>query len=188
MSATLALELLYEYACVTLPAVAPGISVVFGHREIVRQINQGLGCANRVVFDPFDTVSTDDPARGLGQNPRSVASLGEGFAIYLWTYDASSPEKELVQWRAARVLYDKVRLMLYLAAGDGTIGTPIGVKSVGWVPQRERGLGCEMRLVCTIGAKIADEDTICALLDAAALRYREGTADESILTILRAEE
>lgn len=133
-------------------------SFVFGHREVIKQTNQGPGRANRVVFDPFDSPSEDGPPRDPGQPERPLATLEEGFNIYCWARDASAPRDELAQWRAARLLYDAVRRAIYLATTDEDVGTPVAIKSFGWVPgpPGELPFGAEIKLGCRIASKVPD--------------------------------
>ena len=102
---------LYQHTKTRLATLGVDAEVVFGEREVAKQINQGPGRANRVVFAPGDENgglgSYDGPVKP-GRNPRSLWDWMLLFRVYLWAYDASKPEDELVQWAAVVELHDYV--------------------------------------------------------------------------------
>lgn len=155
MTDTLALPKLYAGVQAVFTAEGTTAALSFGWREPSKQINQGAGRANRIVFvpgDPGGALGKNGPARYPGRNPKPLATLAELFTVYVWAYDPSFPENELVQYKAARFLYDA----WYRAAYHAARGT-FAVSSAKWnIEKNERRFGAEIEAVCTIDAMIPD--------------------------------
>jgi hypothetical protein len=102
---------LVQHTKTKLTALGVTAEVAFGEREVAKQINQGPGRANRVVFAPGDDSgnlgSYEGPVKP-GRNPRSLWDWMLLFRVYVWAYDSSKPEDELVQWAAVVELHDVV--------------------------------------------------------------------------------
>lgn len=85
--------------------------VAFGDREVTKQINQGTGRANRVVFAPGDdggNLGGYGPPAKIGRNPRHLWEWQLTARVYVWAYDGAAPNDELAQWCAAVELHDRV--------------------------------------------------------------------------------
>lgn len=88
----------------------------FGDREHTKQINQGPGRANRVVFaagDDAGNLGTYGPAeqfppshKRLPKPPRTLWTLKLNVRIYIWAYDGDAPRDELRQFVACSELHD----------------------------------------------------------------------------------
>lgn len=88
-------------------------AVLFGRAHILRQDNQGPGTANRVVIAPGDPSSGDWGPLSAGRKAHVRAYPGEAqhserVTIDVWAYDGSAPPDEGVQYRALRVLWNRV--------------------------------------------------------------------------------
>jgi hypothetical protein len=85
--------------------------VVFGRREVAKQINQGPGRANRVVFAPGDDGGSlggyDAPVKP-GRNPRSLWDWMFIGRVYVWAYDPAAPNDEAANWESLVDLHDLV--------------------------------------------------------------------------------
>lgn len=155
MSDILALEKLFKDVAARLQAEAPSVVVVFGWREPSRQLNQGVGGGNRIVFTPGaptgdlgKVVGPDKP----GRNPRPLATLQEAFTVLIWGYDSSLPEDELAQYKATRLLYDT-----WFRACVLSFHARFHIISQAWSTERkERQLGAVIQAVCTVDAMIPD--------------------------------
>lgn len=165
MSEVFALPLLFDAMSAILAAdVIPPPTMKFGWKEVAKQINQGTGRANRIVFAPGDEhfefgkdLAPDKP----GRNPRPLATEEELFTAYIWAVDNSDRNNERLQYEAARALYDAWRRALYLAThtdGDNGIG-PAAVVMQRWSKsgdRLERPFGAEIIAVCTVQAMVPD--------------------------------
>jgi hypothetical protein len=102
---------LFDHTKEALAAANVTAQVAFGEREIAKQVNQGSGRGNRVVFAPGDEGGAlggyDAPVKP-GRNPRSLWDWMLLFRVYIWAYDLSAPEEELKQWAAVVELHDHV--------------------------------------------------------------------------------
>ena len=117
-----------------------------------------------VPGDPSGGVGPMLPARNPGGDPRSLATLGELFTVYISATDATAPEDERKQYEATRALYDAWYRAVYLAA-RGTFE----VQSLDWnVSKNERRHGAELVCVCAIEAKIPDAPYTLAPVDTTA--------------------
>lgn len=88
-------------------------NVVFGRSHLVRQDNQGTGTANRVVVAPggpnddsWGTIKV--PTKAHARAYPGEAMHAELVTIDVWAYDASGPTDEAKQYRAMRVLWNRV--------------------------------------------------------------------------------
>ncbi|WP_437623385.1 hypothetical protein [Sorangium sp. So ce1151] len=85
--------------------------VVFGRREPAKQVNQGAGRANRVVFAPGDDSGSlggyEAPVKP-GRNPRPLWDWTFVGRVYVWTFDPAAPNDEVAQWESLVELHDFV--------------------------------------------------------------------------------
>lgn len=163
MTTVLALPLLVERVTTLFAADGTTANVVFGWREVAKQINQGTGRANRVVFEPGDNLALGDirGANQPGRNPRPIATLGELCTVYVWAFDSSAPSSEIVQYTAARLLFDAVVRAIHLSAvGHSTVAARIGysISKPRWIRDNpERAFGAEIAFTLSVDAMIPDE-------------------------------
>jgi hypothetical protein len=102
-----------EYVSLKLPAyfasLSPAIAatVLVGWRQRAKQINQGPGGANRIVFDD-DTGRSGkfSAATQPGRNPRPLWNWERAIRMSVWAVDASDPSNELKQMTAAENLLE----------------------------------------------------------------------------------
>lgn len=161
--AVLALEVLYETVRARLAEEQPTTMVVFGWREPGKQVNQGVGQANRVCFVPGAELEGGKyaGARAPGRNPRPLGTLLELCTVRCWAFDGTDPNSELAQWRAARLLHDAVYRAIQLAMRTAeianlTVGEAFGKPR--WVrPNTERAFGAELEFTLTVESMIPDE-------------------------------
>lgn len=166
MSEVFALPLLFDAVSAILATdVVPAPAMAFGWKEAAKQINQGSGRANRIVFAPGDEVfgfGKDLPPDKPGRNPKPLATEEELFTVYIWAVDRTDTS-ERAQYEAARLLYDGWRRAMYLAThtdGDFGIG-PMSIVSQRWNKGNqknmiERPYGAEIIAVCTVNAMVPD--------------------------------
>lgn len=158
MSDCLVLSSVFEAAREILLVEDGGtMSVVFGWREPAKQINQGLGTANRVIFVPGNElrIGAYGAAKYPGRNPRPMGSLVEQFTVYVWAYDSTAPNDELVQYRAWRLLHDAVVRAVFLAGKR--VGSQILLTDGQYIrPPNERIYGVEAKLIFTADTMIPD--------------------------------
>lgn len=100
-------KLLAECGPVTAPAV------LFGRGHLDRQDNQGPGTANRVVVAPGDPDSGAWGELSAPMRPHVRAYPGEAkhsetVTLDVWGYDSSATADEGAQYRAMRVLWNRV--------------------------------------------------------------------------------
>lgn len=126
-------------------------SVVFGTREVARQINQGTGLANRVVFEPLQSpvVAKLAPARMPGGNPPRILAGDVAATVYVWAYDGTTrgaAEDERSQYEAVRNLFIRTVQAIWRAnAGQVTWGDVRKVNP----DKRESVLGQEWAVTIT---------------------------------------
>lgn len=180
MTDILALEQLYTDVKADFTEDSATTAFAFGRKEVTKQINQGTGRANRIVFVPglypSGDLGKDLPPRNPGRNPRSIATLGEVFTVFVWAYDGTAAipatdtepavpaaaENEFKQYKAARLLYDDWRAALYRATHkDEELDEPtvarVTILDQRWVTEKnERRFGAEIQVVCVIEAMVPD--------------------------------
>lgn len=165
MAIVLALPKLFTDVSALVTATTPGVVCAFGWREPYKHV-AGASAA-RLVFVPGDangSLGEDLPARNIGRNPRPIATLGELFHVFVTAYDASAPENELAQYKAARILFDEWRRAMHVAA-HGTFE----IQSARWnTDKTERRYGAEIVVTCAIQSMIPDAED-GSLSDASAL-------------------
>lgn len=88
-------------------------AVLFGRGHLTRQDNQGAGTANRVVIAPGQPQDDSWGTLRVGRKAHVRAYPGEAqhdelVTIDVWAYDSSAPTDEAVQYRALRVLWNRV--------------------------------------------------------------------------------
>jgi hypothetical protein len=150
---------------------ANGITAVVdvGWRKRDRQINQGPGGANRVVFTP----SNDDgdggsmgPVRFPGNRNvrdavdsppvatiRSLASWERLVLVSVWGVDSTDQQNESAQIEATETLLEWVVRAVHSAPGAFAAASFGKVK---WTPPPERSFGLEARVELTFSQPIYD--------------------------------
>ena len=107
-----------------------GTVVDYGRRALTKQINQGDGCANRVVFCPPATrAGVFGPPRSPGQPPgasergvgagRPIATMRFPYEVHCWAYDPTAKDNELAQHNAALALARAVLAAIRSSAQGG---------------------------------------------------------------------
>lgn len=97
---------LYEKVRDYCEAEETGVSVVFGWREPVKQINQGENRGARICVVPGDDTGktgTYAMAKLTGRNRQAQTKL-ELVTFLCWGFDGTAPKDELAQYRACRVV------------------------------------------------------------------------------------
>ncbi len=139
-------------------AIGDGTSVVFGYRERAKQINQGLGQANRVIFLPGDPNGSGGK---LGATPRDVgrrqlndedgnriadirplASWERQFSISIWGVDKDAPRDELAQAVATENLFEHT--LRAIEGFEGAGGMNLAWGAVTWTVAKENTFGTEL--------------------------------------------
>jgi len=106
----LALLVLYDGVEQVFKKEGRNTSLCFGEKEATKQINQGPGRANRVIFIPGDRGFRQGmvgPAKYPGNNPRSLNTLKEAFRVQVWAVNPTN-SSERAQYEAVRLLQDDV--------------------------------------------------------------------------------
>ena len=151
---TLALEHLYLEVKAAMELL-PQVQVLFGWREVGKHVvNQ-----RRVVFVP--DAGSVDAAIQPGRVPRPLATLYEGFTVYCSAWDKTAFEDELLQYKAARLLFDSFYAHCYRVAMQTFV-----VDSVDWDTTRtERRHGACLIAKCTVQAELPDLEDQVDLVD-----------------------
>lgn len=133
MAVTLALPRLYSAVVARFAAEAPLVGdppvnvpiadQYFGWKEPARQ-----HVGNRIVWVPGEPNGkagqvTAPKFPGARAEGRPLANMPEAFHCYITGYDRTAPENELLQYTAARLLFDAWVRAIYLAA-YGTLELP----------------------------------------------------------------
>jgi hypothetical protein len=151
MADTLALEKLFFDVVTRFAAESTEVPNIFGWREPTHRGGQ----QNRICWvpgDPSGAAGEVGGARQPGRNPRSIGTLMELFTVYVEGRDATSPENEMAQYKAARLIFDAWFRAAYLSMRDLLV-----VKSASWMVDRTtRRHGATLRVVCTVQAMIPD--------------------------------
>ena len=158
MTDTLALEQVFNDVRARFASESPGVSVVFGWREPTKQLNQGTGTANRIVFEPGrdKKAGTYTKPRRPGQNPRPLKTLVEFATVYVWAYDSDAPNDEMLQWKACRLLHDSVIRAVELSARGANANLPVVYSDPEWLGPNERRHGAELRFTLQLESQIPD--------------------------------
>ncbi len=139
------------YVAAYLTAVGVTAHVSLGWRERTKQINQGPGGANRVVFTPSDDsgrggeiVATQQPGQRKssdGTSRRALFDWDRYLVVSVWGVDGTSPEDESLQIEATETLFERVMQGVQNFAGQGAHWG-----SVTWTNSPlERAFGKELR-------------------------------------------
>lgn len=96
-----------------------GAEVRLGFRERSKQINQGAGSANRVVFYPGATGKGGkiSGVLGPGGNPRPLYIWDMLLTVSMWACDMSDPNDEAKQISAAFFLVERTTQAIHRVAG-----------------------------------------------------------------------
>lgn len=169
MSRTSALGAVFALVSAELLADGEGTAVVFGKREPAKNINQGSGRANRVIFEPVSgqQVGTFDAPRFPGGNPKAVSTFLTAATVYLWAVDSTHINDELAQYEAITALQERVVRALYHACDGAFLLGPI--KDV--ASKTERVFGNEWAFTFTVREGIFDvaETSVSDVLDDATI-------------------
>jgi hypothetical protein len=166
MAIILALPKLFDDVVARFAAEGTVVPNLFGWRTPP----QKLVTSSRICWVPGDDSGALGellPARHPGGNPRSLATLGELFTVWIVTSDpdAAKRENERAQYQSARELFDAWWRAVYLAA-HGTVR----VESASWVPEKkERRFGAAILVVGVIEAMVPDEEHDSAPVDTKAV-------------------
>lgn len=146
---------LFQAVVANVAALGSNATVVRGEREIAKQMNQGPGRANRVVFALGDESGArgdyEPPAKpgmrtavgATNQRARSLWDWHLSARVYVWAYDGTAPEDEGAQEDAMFELHDVIVEAIHkFASGHYKIRAP---KKVGKVV--ERRFGCETMFI-----------------------------------------
>lgn len=109
--------------CVTfVGGIDNTISVVFGRRELTKQVNQGANRAGRICFIPGDDAGKAGQYTGakMGSRFRQAMTRVELCSVHCWGYDPSNPNDESVQYEAERRVEDLL-LNSLRASAEGRI-------------------------------------------------------------------
>jgi len=169
MSAESSLGRVYESIVAEFAADGEGTAVVFGKRESAKQINQGVGRANRVVVEPRNgsTVGSFAPPRFPTGNPKTVASFLPSATLFIWAVDLAKPNDELAQYEAITALQRRVVAAVFRAAhGSFSLGQATDVAK-----STERVLGTEWAIVLTLNEQIYDLPTPVAAVSDSETTY-----------------
>lgn len=123
---------LYDAIVAEFAADQQSTSIVFGAREVARQINQGLPVANRIVVEPLSGTDTIGPILPPRNPPSFVARLDVSANVYCWACDASTASaasSERAQYDAVLALFSRaMRAIVNAKAGEVTFGSVRKVK------------------------------------------------------------
>jgi hypothetical protein len=151
-----------------------GTSVTFGYRERAKQINQGVGGANRIVILPGDPNGgggkmgtapkdvglrdIDDPAQPADAPRvgvvRAIASWERQFSISIWAADEASQRDELLQAVAVEAMFERVVQCLEGIKGAG--GPNLVWGSTTWTVPKETTHGSELIVGVTLALPLLD--------------------------------
>ena len=151
MADTLAIEKLYNDVVARFTAESTAIPNVFGWQTPKQRGAQ----QNRICWvpgDPSGSAGQVSSARNPGENPRCIATLEELFTVYIEAKNSTSPENELLQYKAARFNFDAWYRAAYLS-----VRNLLSIKSASWMVDRTtRRFGATLEVVCEIKAMIPD--------------------------------
>jgi hypothetical protein len=117
---------LRDKIAVSLAAEGCDAAVLFGRAELTRRDNQGPGSANRVVVAPGNPDSLEWGTLSVGRKSHTRAYPGEAdhgeiVTVDVWAYDSSAPADEVAQYRALRVLWNRVVRAIGTALRGGSV-------------------------------------------------------------------
>lgn len=148
MASVFALPILYQAVVDRFTADMFECVCTFGFNEAPKVITS----TRRVTFTPGDTsrgLGSISAPKGIGRNPRSLATLEELFTLTMHGVDTSNPSNDLLQYEVARGLYDAVYAAMYRAA-HGTFK----IQRSEWLPKEIITHGACIRSVCSVDAAI----------------------------------
>lgn len=186
MAETFPILLIFDEVAALFTAESTTAALAFGNREIAKQMNQGPGRANRVIFAPEGELGEYQSARAPGRNPRPLTTLIERATVYCHAVDTSALNDQRAQYTAARLLHDAVVRAILLASKKGAIAdVPVKLSKPRWVGENvERQFGAEIAFTLDVMCSVPDQayptqeavGTITAEIDATG----DGTVEEDI--------
>lgn len=149
-------------------ALDEATEVLTGYRERAKQLTQGGGGANRVIFlpgDPSGAAGKIAPPRDVGRQiltendvpiaeVRPVASWERQFTISVWGVDKDKPRDELAQSVATVALFEKTVQAIEQVAHAG--GPNLEWGSVSWTLPREATFGSELLVSVQLAHPLMD--------------------------------
>lgn len=142
---------LAEYFASSKPAISAGVFV--GWKQRTKQINQGPGGANRIVFDDDEGRSGRfSAATQPGRNPRPLYNWERAIRISVWAFDASDRANELKQMTAAENLVEATLQGIHQVAWGQF--HPLDVQRV--PAPVELAFGCEFLITGDLHSPILD--------------------------------
>lgn len=161
MSTVFALTTLYNEIQAMFIREGTTANMSFGVREPPKQLNQGFGRANRIVFEPGAAGKLGEyaAARRPGRNPKPLMTLLEKATIYVWGFDINAPNDEMAQYEVCRLTHDAIIRAIIISAKKTdqyyTISDPE------WIfDKTERLFGYELKFVLTVGSMIPDHEWV----------------------------
>ena len=101
-----------DYIATAAPTL--GTHVAAGWKARARQVNQGAGTGNRIVFvpkGPMSPIPTVDPGEDETGYPRELFTLEFLFAVYFWGYETTPATDPATQSRHG--LHSRLPAQLY---------------------------------------------------------------------------
>lgn len=163
---TLALVSIFNAVTAAFAADAADASVdpvpnVFGWRTPTYNAKATAGRVCWVPGDPQGDAGQIGPAVRQGRTPeRPLATLGEQFTVYVYgaTLGAAELTSEILQYTAARELFDYFYRSLYNAARTIGSGNRFALVKLVWIIDKtERPHGACLRALFTIESAIVDQ-------------------------------
>lgn len=133
-------------------------TVSIGWRARDLQLNQGAGCANRIVFIPGDGGTLGKSTRG-NWNPAPLASDEMKVVMSVWAADPDDTYDEEKQIEATEALRELAMRACHLAVDTDT-NQALGVANLIWgtwkwsAENREMNFGREMLINLTLQTQI----------------------------------
>jgi hypothetical protein len=156
---TLPILKIFDFVGALFTAEATTASLVFGNRETAKQLNQGPGRANRVVFAPEGKAGGFVSARAPGRNPRPLCTFVEVVTVYVHAVDTTALNDQRAQYTACRMLLDAVVRAIQLAARSQDIADlPLKIGEAQWVGDNvERQFGAELAFALEVHCAVPDQ-------------------------------
>jgi hypothetical protein len=115
----------------------------YGEKAITKQVNQGPGRANRVLFAPTgeggDLGELVAP-KYVGRQARAIFDWQIPGRVFVWAWDSSAPTDERKQWDAIQEPFERVLTAIRKHSGAGGVYKPGKPKSASRVIERPFGV------------------------------------------------